>query len=148
MRYGNSAASPRGIEPVSHGNFGASSISSSYSAYKGISMHQQHSGRHAQGNILRRCMQIIAVISLLALIKRDIDSSLHPQHRGVPFDFRATYCGEYVTAHHGNPYLSQPLRSCEISVDDKLQFPLPDEALPATLPLIRTDCSFSAWIAR
>ncbi len=60
-------------------------------------------------------------------------------------DFRAFYCGARVTSQGANPYLAQPLRTCEISIGRDLFFrknpgvtipaPLPGYALAALEPL-------------
>jgi hypothetical protein len=60
-------------------------------------------------------------------------------------DFRAFYCAARVTAQGANPYLAQPLRTCEIGVGRNLFFrknpgvtipaPLPGYALAALVPL-------------
>jgi hypothetical protein len=59
-------------------------------------------------------------------------------------DFRAFYCAARVTAHGGNPYHTQPLRACEISVVSKafleknpnvtIPAPLPSYAIAALIP--------------
>jgi hypothetical protein len=81
-----------------------------------------------------RCIQLLALVALALSLKRDVAFELHPAKHMRPYDFRATYCGEYVTAHGGNPYLSQPLRDCEVSMEHNAVLPLPNQALPATLP--------------
>jgi hypothetical protein len=60
-------------------------------------------------------------------------------------DFRAFYCAARVTKQGANPYLAQPLRTCEISIGRNLFFrknpgvtipaPLPGYALAALEPL-------------
>lgn len=83
---------------------------------------------------LRICLRVLAIAALLASLKRDLSYDLHPNKHLRPYDFRATYCGAYVTVRHGNPYAAAPLRRCEASLLKKSDLPLPNQALPATLP--------------
>lgn len=92
----------------------------------------------------KRLMQIAAILVLLLSVKRDLSLNFHSDRHPTPYDFRAIYCGEYVTVHEGNPYLARPLRDCEVAStknqhfnlnEEKIKvFPLPNEALPATFP--------------
>jgi len=50
-------------------------------------------------------------------------------------DFRAFYCAGQVIAHHANPYLNQPLRSCEVVAGPPAEpLGMRSVTLPAPLP--------------
>src|SRR5579883_636545 len=60
-------------------------------------------------------------------------------------DFRAFYCAARVAAHRADPYLTEPLRSCEVAIGTTPFFrknpgvtipaPLPGYAIAALMPL-------------
>ncbi|HEY6450482.1 MAG TPA: hypothetical protein VIX60_07375, partial [Candidatus Cybelea sp.] len=50
-------------------------------------------------------------------------------------DFRAFYCAARVVSHAGDPYRTEPLRSCETSIGSQRFFEKnPGVTIPAPLP--------------
>jgi hypothetical protein len=79
---------------------------------------------------------------------------LHAKYQGI--DFEAFYCGGYVLAHGGNPYLDEPLHACETRVhwvtdrnDLVVPVPLLPVAIAAYVPLglLPYGIAHALWVA-
>jgi hypothetical protein len=89
--------------------------------------------------------RITAVILLASLAALAAQTAVVTRTGFLMGDFRAFYCAARVTSQGANPYLAQPLRTCEIAIGRNLFFrknpgvtipaPLPGYALAALVPL-------------
>ena len=89
--------------------------------------------------------RITAAILLASLAALAAQTAVVTRTGFLMGDFRAFYCAARVTSQGANPYLAQPLRTCEIAVGRNLFFrknpgvtipaPLPGYALAALVPL-------------
>ena len=89
--------------------------------------------------------RITAAILLASLAALAAQTAVVTRTGFLMGDFRAFYCAARVTSQGANPYLAQPLRTCEIGIGRNLFFqrnpgvtipaPLPGYALAALVPL-------------
>jgi hypothetical protein len=76
-----------------------------------------------------------AALVLAALIALGLQTEVVTRTGFLMGDFRAFYCAARVTSHGANPYLAQPLRTCEVSVGSERFFRMnPGVTIPAPLP--------------
>lgn len=99
-----------------------------------------------------------AVIIVAALLPVAVHGAIVVRADGFfAFDFRAFYCAARVASHGADPYLTEPLRSCERSIPQRLFYeqnegvavpaPLPGYAIAVVLPLtlLRFDVAAVVW---
>jgi hypothetical protein len=89
--------------------------------------------------------RIIAAVLLASLVALAAQTAVVTRTGFLMGDFRAFYCAARVTSQGANPYLAQPLRTCEIAIGRNLFFrknpgvtipaPLPGYVLAALVPL-------------
>jgi hypothetical protein len=85
-----------------------------------------------------------AAIIVAALVALSVQTGVVARAGFLMGDFRAFYCAASVAAHGGNPYHTQPLRACEVSIVSKafleknpnvtIPAPLPSYAIAALIP--------------
>lgn len=88
---------------------------------------------------------VAAVLVLAALSALGLQTEIITRTGFFMGDFRAFYCAARVASHGGNPYHTEPLRTCERAIGPKLFFernpgvtipaPLPGYAIGALVPL-------------
>jgi hypothetical protein len=79
--------------------------------------------------------RIIAASLLASLVALAAQTAVVTRTGFLMGDFRAFYCAARVTSQGANPYLAQPLRTCEIAIGRNLFFRKnPGVTIPAPLP--------------